>query len=85
MAWDDIIHEGEPETLLELAGNREDLVIERQATTKTGRQFYFIYGDVALEAEVHDLETLAASLELAARRLRDVARSAQGGNDRRVH
>ncbi|WP_434316387.1 DUF6907 domain-containing protein [Leifsonia sp. P73] len=84
MAWDDIVHEGEPETLLDLEGNREDLLIERQTTVKNGREFYFIYGDVALEAEVDELEALAASFELAAKRLRDVARADSNNDDRRV-
>lgn len=83
MAWDDIVHQGERETLLELRGNREDLLIERQTTVNHGRDFYFIYGDVALAADVDQLEGLAASLELAAKRLRDVARGAAGSNDDR--
>lgn len=82
---DETIHAGEPELVLELPANGEDVVLERQLVIGEGREFYFMYANVALVIEVDDVEKIAAEFERGAERLRELARSAEVKNARRAH
>ena len=90
MSPDELIHEGEPQTLLEFDPshrdpNPEDLVIERQLVAGLADEFYYMYGDLNVSVDVDELEQLATKFERAAALIRQLAQSEAVQNARRFN
>jgi hypothetical protein len=87
---DELIHEGEPEIVIEFDPSDrdprpEDLAIERQLIVGQADEFYFMYGNLNVSVDVDDLEALAAKFDRAAATIRRLAQSQEVQNARRLH